>query len=260
MSTLKRTKLNNLLAEQPKGIVLLVSWLGTQGYTPDLLRKYRQSNWFESIGTNALIRRGDDVGYEGAVYALQHQAGLSIHPSGKTALSLLGKAHYLPLATKRVSLMGHQGERLPSWFLQHKWHVDVDYFTTSSLPAHDGLTIIEIDGFSIRISSAPRAMLECLLLSKNSADFVECYQLMEGLNNLKPSAVQELLEKCTSIKVKRLFLFMADKAGHEWLGHLDMEKVNLGSGKRSLVQDGAYNSKYQITIPRELETHGRAVL
>jgi hypothetical protein len=260
MSTLKRTKLNNLLAEQPKGIVLLVSWLGTQGYTPDLLRKYRQSNWFESIGTNALIRRGDDVGYEGAVYALQHQAGLSIHPSGKTALSLLGKAHYLPLATKRVSLMGHQGERLPSWFLQHKWHVDVDYFTTSSLPAHDGLTTIEIDGFSIRISSAPRAMLECLLLSKNSADFVECYQLMEGLNNLKPSAVQELLEKCTSIKVKRLFLFMADKAGHEWLGHLDMEKVNLGSGKRSLVQDGAYNSKYQITIPRELETHGRAVL
>lgn len=69
---------------------------------------------------------------------------------------------------------------------------------------------------------------------------------MEGLNNLKPSAVQELLEKCTSIKVKRLFLFMADKAGHEWPGHLDMEKVNLGSGKRSLVHDGAYNSKYHF--------------
>jgi hypothetical protein len=260
MSTLKRTKLNNLLAEQPKGIVLLVSWLGTQGYTPDLLRKYRQSNWFESIGTNALIRRGDDVGYEGAVYALQHQAGLSIHPSGKTALSMLGKAHYLSLSTKRVSLLGHQGERLPSWFVQHDWHVEADYSTTSILPAYNGLTSIEVNGFSIRVSSAPRAMLECLLLSKNSADFVECYHLMEGLNNLKPSAVQELLEKCTSVKVKRLFLFMADKAGHDWLSYLDLGKVNLGSGKRSLVQDGVYSSKYQITIPRELGAHGRAVI
>lgn len=260
MSTLKGAKLNNLLAKQPKGIVLLVSWLGTQGYTPDLLRKYRQSNWFESIGTNALIRRGDDVGYEGAVHALQHQAGLSIHPSGKTAFKLLGKAHYLPLSTKRISLLGYQGERLPSWFLQHNWGVDIKYTTTSILPAHEGLKTIEANGFPIRISNAARAMMECLLSSKSSADFIECYQLMEGLNNLKPSAVQDLLEKCTSVKVKRLFLFMADKASHEWLSYLDLARIDLGSGKRSLVNDGVYSSKYQITIPEELASHGQAVI
>jgi hypothetical protein len=46
---------------------------------------------------------------------------------------------------------------------------------------------------------------------------------------------------------------MADKAGHDWLSYLNLEKVDLGSGKRSIVKDGVYVPKYQITIPKELE-------
>lgn len=42
------------------------------------------------------------------------------------------------------------------------------------------------------------------------------FELMEGLNNLRPNQVQDLLEKCESVKVKRLFLYLAEKAGHEW--------------------------------------------
>lgn len=76
---------------------------------------------------------------------------------------------------------------------------------------------------------------------------------MEGLNNLRPSQVQALLEQCNSVKVKRLFLYLAEKSDHEWVHHLQLEKINLGKGKRSVVKGGAYNSKYQITVERELE-------
>ncbi|HMQ05622.1 MAG TPA: type IV toxin-antitoxin system AbiEi family antitoxin domain-containing protein, partial [Pyrinomonadaceae bacterium] len=64
--------------------------------------------------------------------------------------------------------------------------------------------------------------------------------------------VQSLLEKSTSIKVNRLFLYLAEKAGHRWFNQLKPELVNLGSGKRSIVKRGIYVDKYQITVPKEL--------
>ena len=75
---------------------------------------------------------------------------------------------------------------------------------------------------------------------------------MEGLNNLRPAVVQELLERCKSVKVKRLFLYMADKASHEWFNHIMVAKVDLGTGKRAIVKDGVYIPKYEITVPKEL--------
>jgi len=49
------------------------------------------------------------------------------------------------------------------------------------------------------------------------------------------------------------FLYLADKAGHERLSYINLDKVNLGPGKRAIVSDGVYVSKYQITVPKELE-------
>ena len=71
-------------------------------------------------------------------------------------------------------------------------------------------------------------------------DLIECYQIMEGLVNLRPVIIEELLEQCKSIKVKRLFLYMADKQKQSWFNYIDKTKINLGSGDRSLVKDGVY--------------------
>jgi hypothetical protein len=77
---------------------------------------------------------------------------------------------------------------------------------------------------------------------------------MEGLNNLRPRSVQALLEECTSVKVKRLFLYLAEKAGHEWFDFINLDNIDLGSGKRAIVDGGVYVSKYQITVPKELDS------
>ena len=53
--------------------------------------------------------------------------------------------------------------------------------------------------------------------------------------------------------MKRLFLYLAEKAGHQWVSYLDIERIDLGSGKRAIVNGGTYVPKYQITVPKELE-------
>lgn len=253
MNTEKVHKINQLLSSQPSGIVLASSWLGEQGYSLDLQKQYKKSKWFDTIGTGALIRHGDQVDYLGGIYALQTQLGLYVHPAAKTALAMQGKAHYLELSTKTVQLFGSSEDYLPLWFKKRDWGVSVDCRLTSFLPPELGLVEVEHKNFKVKVSSPARAVMECLYLAPKSQPLIEVYELMEGLNNLRPVTVQKLLEACTSVKVKRLFLYLADKAGHEWLDYLKLENVDLGSGKRAIVSDGAYVSKYQITVPKELE-------
>lgn len=255
MSIENRTKLNLLLSKQPLGSVITTAWLAKEGYSLALQQRYKDSQWFESIGSGALIRFNDSVDYLGGVYALQTQLDSSIHPAAKTALSLQGKAHYLELSLNQVQLFGGKRESLPLWFKKHAWGHEVNYKETSFLPPELGLVEFKHNNFTLKISSPARAIMECLYLAPKTQSIVEAYELMEGLNNLRPKLVQSLLEQCSSVKVKRLFLYLAEKANHQWLTFLDLEKINLGEGKRSIVKDGAYVSKYQITVPKELENN-----
>jgi len=91
--------------------------------------------------------------------------------------------------------------------------------------------------------------MKCLYFVHEEQSLVECYELMESLNNLSPNQVQKLLEQCTSVKVKRLFLYLGEKAKHAWFDYLQLDKIDLGKGKRSLLKKGTYISKYQITVP-----------
>ena len=44
---------------------------------------------------------------------------------------------------------------------------------------------------------------------------------------------------------------MAEKNDHQWFQELNLERINLGSGKRVMVDEGVFNKKYQITVPKE---------
>ena len=251
MSTENRTKINQLLSSTPKGIILLSYWLKNKGYSLDLQKKYRKTQWLESIGTGAMIRTGDKVDYYGGIYSLQNQANLKIHIAGRTAVALLGKSHYLELSNSKAVLLGSVGEKLPEWFVNYDWHIKIEYHTSSFLPSDLGLSNIQIKEFEIKISGEARSMMECLHFAPEHQELSECYELMENMNNLRPALVQELLEQCSSIKVKRLFLCLAERIKHEWFNYLDLSKIDLGTGKRSIVKKGTWDSKYQITIPVE---------
>lgn len=149
-------------------------------------------------------------------------------------------------------LFGPLGTHLPKWFRDYRWDAKISLVTTSFLPASLGLEPVKENSFEVEVSSPARALMECLYLAPERFDLMECYQLMEGLNNPRPDDVRDLLESCSSVKVKRLFLYMAEKAGHSWLEYVNKEFIDLGKGKRHLVKDGVYISKYGITVPKEI--------
>lgn len=252
MDTIKQSKINKLLQMQPSGTVYIPAALEKQGFSRDLQKRYRLSGWFESIGTGAMIRSGDTVDWLGALYALQKQAGLSIHVGGRTALGLQGQTHYLELNAQTTQLFAPRKTTLPAWFKKHDWGLKPELYNTDFLPASAGLVDVEHKLFTVKAAGAARAVMECLYLAPEKFDLTEVYQIMEGMGTLRPTIVQQLLEQCVSVKVKRLFLHMAEKAGHVWFKHLDLRKVDLGSGKRSFASGGVYVSKYQITLPQEL--------
>ena len=75
---------------------------------------------------------------------------------------------------------------------------------------------------------------------------------MEGLTGLRPKLMQELLAACSSVKAKRLFLFLADICRHAWSEKLDVLILDLGKGKRSIVKGGRLDIRYQITVPKNI--------
>ena len=75
---------------------------------------------------------------------------------------------------------------------------------------------------------------------------------MEQLTVLRADLLQLLLEEVEHYRVRRLFLYMAEKAGHAWFDDLDVSRIDIGSHKHQLVKDGAYVAKYKMTIPKEL--------
>lgn len=252
MATNNEAKLKKLLEAHLPGTVCVASWLEQRGISRDLQKHYRKSGWLETAGTGAFKRPGEQVTWQGGLYAMQSQSGLAVHAGALTALALQGYAHYVRLGAETVFLFSPPKANLPAWFKNHDWGQVVHHSKTSNLPEGFGLTDFQVGQFSIKISAPERAFLECLHLSPDTVNLVECYQVMEGLTTLRPKILQHLLEQCGSIKVKRLFLYMANKANHDWQKRLDMSKLELGTGDRSIVTGGVYVSQFGITIPEEL--------
>ena len=246
------TKINQLLQLAPSGVVLASKWLRRNGYSPELIRNYKKSKWLKTLGNGAVIRYKDDVDYLGAVYAMQDQLGMSIHPSARTALGLLGRAHYLELNQKQVYLFGSKEESLPSWFKKNDWEYKIAFFTSDFLPSDIGMTTVRHKNFDVQVASPARALMECLYLTPKYHELIECYEIMKGLPSISPLSTQVLLENCRSVKVKRLFLYLAEKADHNWFSHLEINKIQLGEGKRSFAKNGKFINKYMMSVPSEL--------
>jgi hypothetical protein len=248
---LKGKKLNQLLQAWPKNTVATSYWIREKGINYDLLSQYRRSQWVTSIGHGAVIRTGDEVDWTGGVFALQKQLNLSTHPGGKTALSMQGYSHYLSLGKNQLTLFSNGGDRPPKWFLNYSWDIVLINYHTKLFPENCqvGLIPFNVGNFDLIISSPERAIFEILYTLPGKESFEGVWLLFEGLTTMNPDILQELLEKCTSVKVKRLFMVLAEYHQHGWFKRINKFRIDFGIGKRSLVTGGYLHSKYKITIP-----------
>jgi len=253
MSVQKNKKLNKLISTWPKSAVYTTAYLNLEGYSRALLNRYRKSKWIQRLGTGAYVLYGDEANWAGALWAIQHQLDLKVHIGGKSTLEQKGYAHYLSPQLKKLYLY-YQGYRnLPNWMVTHDWGVDIIYAKTMLFQETftEGFTHLEINNFTLNASCVERAALEMLYHVPKRTTFQEAILIMENLTTLRPKMVQTLLERCNFVKIKRLFMYMADVCKHAWFNKIDTSRINLGKGTRQIVKNGRLDKKYRITVPDE---------
>ncbi len=252
MSNNKSDKIKHLLHIWPMHTIVTASWLMTQGITYFNLNNYVRSGWIKRVGSGAFQRMHDTVSWEGAVYGLQKQFPKTFYVGGRTALELLGAAHFLPLSQTKLFIFTSDRKMPPRWFLRFMETLEVkyDHLQYRFLPPHLGVTIYDCGEFKIEISTRERASLEMVELLGRFHNFEECRLLFENLGTLRPMLVQKLLKGCTSIKAKRIFLFLSKRLGHKWVEDIDLTQLELGSGPRDLTPGGVYDTEFKITYPK----------
>ncbi len=197
---------------------------------------------------------------------------------GRTALELHGLAHYLPHQTKEVHLYGP--DHPPNWlhrlsigvaFVVHNSHrlfrnepatrglsklsTDKNYLNATADLTHDDVAVQPWGqwGWPLALSAPERAILELLDELPKHESFHQVDQLFGSLATLSPRRATKLLANCRSVKVKRLFLFFANRHDHAWLKSLDRGKIDLGRGNRLLVKGGKLDPATRITVPVDLD-------
>lgn len=253
MSTQKQSKINLILQSMVPGVVLTSKWLMAHGISNNLARRYVTSEWLERLGQGAYIRYGDDVDWQGGLYALQSQLGLNVHVGGLSALRLKGMGHFLSLnADLSIQLFSENTKPLPVWFRETDWGVQIQHRSISLFSDAGKLQLSSMQhkSFDVEISPPELAAFEMLHGIKSNSDFDHARTVFEGLGTLRPKESQKLLKDCRSVRVKRLFLWMARDCGHPWFKYVDTAKVDLGSGKRVVYKGGKLDREFLITVPR----------
>jgi hypothetical protein len=280
MASQKASKLNQLHRVLPEGLLVDAAWLEARGYSHPLRQKYVTNGWLEMLARGVYRRPAAGLGHRvgretldwrRVVLSLNSLLDYDLHVGGRTAAELVGISHYLPVSdVKSVQLYA---EKLPGWL--HRLPTNVSWQThrpsalfdlaalAKPLPALKlgratadptllsgrGHISVDAGSWTILVSLPERAILELLDELPANESFEYADKFVEGLANVRPRIMQHLLEACSSIKVKRLFLFLADRHRHAWLNKLDKTRIDLGSGKRALVPSGRYDKTYQITVP-----------
>lgn len=270
MGVSKKTTPNRLLSpllkDLPEGVAVPSAWLTERGISPQLVRKYVASGWLTPLAHGAYARPASPVDWQGVVLALQRLAQRPLHVGGLSALNLHGLAHYLPLGGESRIHLWHHGEtvaHLPAWVAAVKLPLTLVLHGQRLLePTADreGLTTLptRVRDWTLTVSSPERAILEVLsLVDTTPASFTHAAELFEGLPALRPALVQSLLEGCASIKVKRLFLFLATRQDAPWGRKLKTERVTLGHGKRLVTRGGRLDVHFSITVPEQFSVSRR---
>ena len=256
-------RINRLLIEWLPGDVHSLRWFSERNVSQNLAYQYAKRGTLQRIGHGIYQRTGEKVNWLGGVRLLQEELQKAFYVSGRTALELEGHAHYAPLGKAPVVfLTTYEKHRLPVWFKKANFGcdfhiVDSKLFADKFFAKNKSKILDEYTsetGFKIKISCRELAIMELLNILDLSHSFETAENYMSGLVGMRKSVLQPLLENCRSVKVKRLFLYLAERIGHSYIEQIDVTKIDLGKGKRQLVKVNAkLDKKYQITVPKGYE-------
>ncbi len=258
--------LKGLLDRLPPGAYVDSAWLAAQGVRRSSLSGYTKSGWLIRVA-HGLYQRPEtpapaamrSADWRAVLLAAQALMGYPLHLGGMSALREQGHAHDLAFGPRPVHLYG---PRFPGWLKTLPTTEPLQFHSTrafANAPVGLGPDTAADPGLpwwkqSLRHSEPERAILEALDELPEAESFSTLDRVFEGLVALRPRRLAAVLEVCVSIKAKRLFFVFAERHGHAWLNHLGRDRVDLGSGDRSLVKGGKLHPTLRITVPPELLT------
>lgn len=242
------SKIKNIIESTLDGGVLLSSWLSLNGLTRSEQANYVKTGWLRRLYTGVYHIATQMPRLYPSLHSMSNQSEFNYHIGALTSLELKGFSHYGQLGQLKAYV--YASEKWPTCLDKLDW--DITPVRVKSDKYKDlGLTTISVEGVDVTISAPERAIFEYIDMIPESANPMDVFFIMEMLTTLRPGLINKLLVKA-SIKTRRLFLYMADKANHPWFDELSLENINLGSGDRSITPGGVYDKKYKIVIPKEL--------
>ena len=237
-------------ATLPEGQLVDRRWLRDRGLDRPAVDYYIRSGKLERILHGVYRKPGPPLKWQNIVYSLSG-LGYWIHVGHLSALAFHGYQHYLELEG-RPEVRLYSDRPLPNWIDG----VDAGYrlVEMKRSPFTDFEMGIEDVPFGtwdwpIRYATAERAFLETVSTVSSTEEIRRVQLMMDGATNLRPGLLQSVLQGCRQVKAKRLFLWLARECGHAWYPHLDLDGIELGSGKRQIVKGGVLDDEYLITVP-----------
>lgn len=256
LNTEARQQLRNLL---PLEMVATKQWLINQGLSLHFVDNAVRSGTLVSLSPGVFALSGANVSWPGVVASLQRMAEQPVHVGGLSALSMAGVNQYLSRSSEPCIQL-YSPVPLPRWLLRVPLKATFEWRGTrrlwSDVIMSDAQFFKEDEWRDalppIRFSCPEKAILEVLMDVPKRVSFEHADELMQGLHNLSPRRLDSLLNACTSVKVKRLFIWLADRQGHAWFRRLNPEAYDLGSGKRVVAEGGRLDKRWRITVPKEM--------
>lgn len=253
MDILLGSKINHLLSCGVYGGLFFSEWLSKMGYSAQLTKRYKDSGWLESLANGVLFRRNEKLSALAAIHSYTTQTGKSIRIGAHSALELHGFSHYVPMGKPKL-MVSFDPLKPKEWTKSDKFDMSIETFSTGIF-SNPTTQLLKKDNLELVVSTPELAFLECLHLVPSHYNYMDLYYVMEQLTSLDPIGVQNALENTSSQKVKRMFLYMAEKAGHYWFNLLNKDALGITKSKLQLVKNGTYVSKYKITVPKELNDY-----
>lgn len=245
----------------PYGTLASRKWLLRQGVEEYTIKNYLRSGKIATIQAGIYYWSEFPIKWQGVVASLKMLTDTNVFVGGLTALQFQGFAHYLkmgPVEDITLYSYGSISQRLKSVFEKLDF-ISVNCHSSGNLwhqnmPVDTGLKKWKDPGWDqeFLISTPERAILEILHILPMNISFDHVDELMQGLTQLSPKRLNELLSYCKSIKVKRLFFWYSERYEYAWTRHLNSKEFDLGTGKRSIATNGVLDKKYSITVPKGL--------
>ena len=280
-------KLKSLIQGVPSGLLVDTAWLERRGYYCSLRNHYVSNGWLEQPARGVYRMPGGTLLWQQAAISLQSMMRFAGVVGGSTAMHLHGYTHYIPFGDLPEAHLYGVG-RPPGWlfnlpgdtrFIFHKTRrlfpdiptvpepLDLNAWKDGNAKAQDMASGVDAEfmaasftrkpwgvrDWPLVLSTPERAMLEIIeeLPDRGSFDLVD--KFIEGVVTIDTGHMNTLLRRCGSIKVKRLFLWFAKRHNFNWVESIDLDAIDLGSGKRQIFKNGRLDTRFNITVPADAD-------